>query len=165
MKLGIISDTHDRAERVAQALAEFRRRGVERIVHCGDVTGPRIVQLFDGWTADFVLGNCDWDPGGLERAMTGVGATLHQPFGELELAGRRIAWIHSHDERLFQALEYADHYDYLFYGHTHVAEQHRTGKTLVVNPGALHRARVKQCGVLDTETGIVETVVLTDTYT
>lgn len=160
MKLGIISDTHDRGEWIAIALAEFRRRGADRLIHCGDVTGSETVALFAGWTVDFVLGNCDWDHGTLESTMTRIGAALHRPFGELELSGKRIAWIHSDDIALFRSLENANHYDYLFYGHTHVAEQHRTGDTLVVNPGALHRVRDRQVALVDLATGDVEPITL-----
>jgi hypothetical protein len=160
MKLGIISDTHDRGEWVEVALAEFRRRGADRLIHCGDVTSPKTVALFAGRAVDFVLGNCDWDPGALEQAMTRIDATLHRPFGELELAGRRIAWIHGDDIGLFRSVENANHYDYLFYGHSHVAEQHRTGNTLVVNPGALHRVRDRQIALLDFATGDVEPITL-----
>jgi len=53
-------------------------------------------------------------------------------------------------------------YDYLFYGHTHAAEQHYAGRTLVVNPGALHRVRVKSCLVVDLAAGDLETVTLVD---
>jgi predicted phosphodiesterase len=48
----------------------------------------------------------------------------------------------------------------VFYGHTHQAAEHRTGKTRVINPGALHRARPKTFVVLDLATGEVESVVV-----
>src|SRR4051812_23518331 len=115
MKLGIISDTHDRVERVVTALDLFRSKGVDRLIHCGDVTSAQTVELFQGWTVDFVLGNCDWNPVELESAMKKIGATLHRPFGELDLGSLKIAWIHSDDAQLFQSLENANHWDYLFY--------------------------------------------------
>lgn len=160
MKLGIISDTHDRSEAVARALIEFKARGVARLIHCGDVTGAHTVDLFTGWQVDFVLGNCDWFPDQLEIAIQEIGGTLHRPFGQLELAGQVIAWIHSDDRSLFKSLENADHYDYLFYGHTHVAEHHRTGKTHVINPGALDRVRQRTIGVLDLIENQFESIVL-----
>jgi len=160
MKLGIISDSHDRSEWVEVALAEFRRQGAHRLIHCGDITSPKTIALFAGWDVDFVLGNCDWDPVALESAMSRIGARLHKPFGELDLDGRSVAWLHSDDARLFHSLEHADHYDYLFYGHSHVAEQHRTGRTLVVNAGALHRVRDRTVAVLDCATGEVEPITL-----
>src|SRR5207302_5676089 len=103
---------------------------------------------------------CDWNPPALEKAVNQIGGTLHDRFGELELLDRKIAWIHSDNAALFRALENTDHYDYLFYGHTHEAEQHRTGKTLVCNPGALHRVKVPTCAVLDLATGEIETVTV-----
>jgi predicted phosphodiesterase len=37
------------------------------------------------------------------------------------------------------------------YGHTHQAEQHRVGKTLVLNPGALYRATPHSLALVDLE--------------
>ena len=48
----------------------------------------------------------------------------------------------------------------MFYGHTHVREQHRTGKTLVANPGALFRANPKTCIVLDLATGEIKPIIV-----
>ena len=50
--------------------------------------------------------------------------------------------------------------DYVFYGHTHVREQHRTGRTLVANPGALFRANPKTCIVLDLATGEIKPIIV-----
>lgn len=158
MRIGIVSDTHGRVATVQQALAIFRERDVEILLHCGDIDDVDTVHLFRGWPTHFVFGNCDMDRDALQKAIDGIGATLHERFGQIELAGRHIAWIHGDDKRAFHDLEACDHFEYLFYGHTHQAEQHRTGKTLVVNPGALHRARVKTCIVLDTDVDTVESV-------
>ncbi len=57
-------------------------------------------------------------------------------------------------------LENADFFDYVFYGHTHVREQHRTGRTLVANPGALFRANPKTCIVLDLLTGEIKPIIV-----
>ncbi len=151
MKLGIISDTHDRIDRVHAALELLRHQGADRLIHCGDITRPETVSHFRGWQIDFVLGNCDWQPDELQAAIAAIGGTLHDQFGHLEIMNRAIAWIHSDNAALFQSLEYANHYDYLFYGHTHVAEQHRTGKTLVCNPGALHRVKWPSVMVLEVD--------------
>ena len=57
-------------------------------------------------------------------------------------------------------LEHCDYFDYVFYGHTHVREQHRTGKTLVANPGALFRANPRTCVVLDVTTGELKPIIV-----
>jgi putative phosphoesterase len=156
MRIGIVSDTHSRYGTVEKALALLRQRDVACVLHCGDIEDVATVRLFLGIPTHFVFGNCDHDRTELREAIRVCGATLHEPFGDLELAGRKVAFIHSDDKRLFHDLERSDHFDYLFYGHTHHAEEHRAGKTRVINPGALHRARPKTFVVLDPEKGELE---------
>jgi putative phosphoesterase len=158
MKIGILSDSHGRLGTVTEALAELRDRGIDTLLHCGDIDDPPTVQLFRGFSAHFVFGNCDTDRDELRQAMAEVGATLHEPFGHVELEGANIAFVHGDDAALLRDLERSDAFDFLFYGHTHAAEEHRTGRTRVINPGALHRARVKTFVVLDLKTHAVESV-------
>jgi putative phosphoesterase len=160
MRIGIVSDTHSRYHTVEKVLALLRDRDVEEILHCGDIEDAATVRLFEGVPTHFVFGNCDGDRGELCRAMEETGATLQEPFGNIELSGKKLAWIHGDDQRTFLDIERSGHFDFLFYGHSHHAEQHRTGPTLVVNPGALHRARVKTFVVLDLATSEMESVVV-----
>ena len=162
MKIAVLSDTHGRNETVVRALAELRARGVTTVLHCGDIEDPETISLFRGLTAHFVFGNCDGDRDGLRKAMKQAGATLHENFGHVEIAGRKIAFLHGDDKRLMHDVEQSGAYDFLFYGHTHQAEEHRTGPTRVINPGALHRARPKQFIVLDLPGGEVESVEVAD---
>jgi putative phosphoesterase len=160
MKIGILSDTHGRVGTVHSALAEFRARGVELLIHCGDIDDAGTVRAFAGWNAHFVYGNCDADRIGIRRAIEAIGATLYERFGHLEMAGNQIAWLHGDHADLKADVENAQTYDYLFYGHTHIAEQHLVGKTLVINPGALFRARQKSCMTLDLPGGEMESIVM-----
>jgi uncharacterized protein len=160
MKLAIVSDTHSRYPTVAKALAVLQAQKINRILHCGDIEDSETVFLFQGFTTHFVYGNCDTDRTSLARAIKEIGGTLQEPFGDLEIADRKIAWIHGDNKRLFQDVERSGHFDYLFYGHTHQAEQHCTGPTRVVNPGALHRAKVKTFVILDFDTCSLETVAV-----
>jgi putative phosphoesterase len=159
MRIGIVSDSHGRYETVEKALKILDEKGAELILHCGDIDDAETVWLFPGHT-HFVWGNCDTDRASLRQAIYGIGATLHEPFADLELAGKKIAFVHGDNRRLLEGIEYSGHFDYLFYGHTHVAEEHRTGPTRVINPGALQRARPKTCLVLDLETGETESVLV-----
>src|SRR5262249_44088736 len=143
MKVAILSDTHSRYATVRAALQLARNRGAEVVLHCGDIEDAATVQLFAGVPPHFVFGNCDHDRDGLERAMQETGATSHGDWGCLELGDRKLAWTHGDDKSLFNDLRRSGQFHYLFYGHTHQAEQHESGETLVVNPGALHRARAK----------------------
>jgi putative phosphoesterase len=158
MLIAILSDTHSRYHTVEKALQWLRERDIDFVLHCGDIEDAQTVRLFQGFTTHFVLGNCDLDCEELRQAMQASGATLHDHFGNLELEGCKIAWLHGHDQRLFRDLEQSGYYDFLFYVHSHQSRQHRTGPTLCVNPGALHRARPKTFVVLDLATKELETV-------
>ncbi|HEX4590994.1 MAG TPA: YfcE family phosphodiesterase [Gemmataceae bacterium] len=160
MKIGVLSDSHGRVETVEKALAEFRARGVELVIHCGDIDDAATVEAFAGWNCHFVFGNCDGDRSGIRRKVQSIGGTMHEPFGHLELAGKQIAWLHGDDASLKHDLEISGHYDYLFYGHTHVAERNLVDKTLLVNPGALFRTRQKTCLVIELPSGGMETIVV-----
>jgi putative phosphoesterase len=160
MKIGIISDTHNRYETVRTVLRLLEEYAVHLVLHCGDIEDAETVRQFRGLDMHYVFGNCDDARGELAEAMEECGATLHGQFGHLEAGGRNLGWTHGDDQRILQDLEHSDAFDYVFYGHTHRAEQHRTGKTLVVNPGALHRARPKSFVVLDLADGSLQSVVV-----
>jgi putative phosphoesterase len=160
MRIGIVSDTHSRIATAVRAVSLLRERGVTTVLHCGDIEDSSAIEPFVGLDAHFVFGNCDGERNALRRAITRAGLKLHEPFGDLELEGVRLAFLHGDDGVLFRDVEQSDHFDYLFYGHTHKAEEHRTGKTRVINPGALHRANPKTFLVLDLATGEAESVVV-----
>ena len=140
MLLGIVSDTHGHAEFAREAVRLLESLEAEQVIHCGDIGSPEIVELFRAWPTHYVLGNVDSRSTALENAIESAAGTLHGRFGSLEIDGRRIAFLHGDDERLLSETIAAERYDLVCYGHTHVAEQHRAGSTLVVNPGALYRA-------------------------
>jgi len=160
MKLAILSDTHSRYHTVEKALAILRERGIDCIVHCGDIEDAETVFLFQDFSTHFVNGTCDTERAGIADAIQESGGKLHEPFGDLVIAEQKIAWIHGDNKKLLQDVERSGHFEFLFYGHTHQAEQHRTGRTRVVNPGALHRAKVKTFVILDLATGGLESVVV-----
>ncbi len=160
MRIGIISDTHDRLEIVADAVRLLGEQQVELILHCGDIETPETVALFRPIPTHFVYGNWDKERPKLATAIREIGGHAYESFGALELVGKRIAWVHSHERHQLYELEHCNYFDYVFYGHTHVREQHRTGKTLVANPGALFRANPKTCVVLDLVTGELRPIII-----
>jgi putative phosphoesterase len=160
MRIGILSDTHSRYATVETALALVQNRGIQTLLHCGDIEDAETVWLFHGFTTHFVFGNCDTERASLRHAIHGIGGTLHEPFGSLELEGVRIGFLHGDDKRLMRQVEDDGRHDFLFYGHTHQAREQRTGPTRVINPGALHRARPKTFVVLDLASGALESVTV-----
>ncbi len=159
MRIAIVSDSHGKKETVKHVLEQIDDVGADCILHCGDIDDPDTVYLFPANT-HFVYGNCDHDRNLIRDAAKVVGAEVHEPYGELEVGGKKIAFIHSDDARLFQQLQASDRYDFLFYGHTHVAAEHASGRTRVINPGALHRARPKSFAVLELPSGKLKRLTL-----
>lgn len=159
MRIAVLSDTHSRYSTVEAALALIEERQIDLILHCGDIDDAETVWLFPGNT-HFVFGNCDIDRAALRQAMHGIGATLHEPLGSLDLPGGKVAFVHGDVKQLLDTVEHSGEYDFVFYGHTHHAKEHRTGKTRIINPGALQRARVKTFVVLDLDSGELESVVV-----
>ena len=141
MRIGVISDTHGHLANTQAAVRMLQSLEVEAVLHAGDIGSPEIPPLLSQWPTHFVFGNCDHDPHELRSAIERSGLTCHGRFGDVELAGRRIALLHSDDARLFRQVTLSGEYDLVCYGHTHRAEQHRSGSTLVLNPGALYRAQ------------------------
>ncbi len=153
MRIGIVSDTHDRGEAVSEAVRLLGEAGAELILHCGDIESPATVELFRPIPTYFVFGNWDKERVKLAAAIKAIGGQHNDSFGAIELQGKRIAWVHSHERHQLYQLERSEYFDYVFYGHTHVREQHRTGRTLVANPGALFRANPNTCCMLDVLSG------------
>jgi putative phosphoesterase len=156
MLVGILSDTHDNAASMAAAMALLRQRGCRRIIHCGDVGSPRILDHLAGLDASFVWGNCDWDRPALERHARCLGITCHGAFGEFDLDGAPAALLHGDDHRLKARLLAEQRHAYLLQGHTHLAEDRRIGRVRLINPGALHRANPRTVAILDTASGALE---------
>ncbi len=159
MRLAILSDTHSRHATVARALEVVGSRHVDLILHCGDIDDVMTIELFPSNT-HFVFGNCDADRDELREAIARTGATLHEPFGHLDLTGVFLAFLHGDNAQLLRDLESSAAFRFIFYGHTHVAREHVVGSTRVINPGALYRARPKTFLILDLPTEAMETVVV-----
>lgn len=133
MILGLVSDTHDNVPLCEPVAAFFRDRGAEMVFHLGDVTDPATLDPFEGLPLVVVRGNNDGEP---------WPDTWQQP-----LAGLRVGATHGHHRghlaRLIQEC------DIVLHGHTHRHRAQRDGRALVVNPGALHRATVHTCALLE----------------
>jgi putative phosphoesterase len=151
MLLGVVSDTHGRVASAQAAVRMLESLQVAVVVHCGDIGSTEIPPLFHAWPTHFVRGNVDHDIAALTSAMPASG-TFHDRFADLVIAQRRIAVVHSDDAKRFRAAIDSGLYDLVCYGHTHVAEQHQERQTLVLNPGALHRANPHSLAVVDLET-------------
>ena len=160
MQIGVLSDTHGHVGHCRQAVDLLESLDVQAVLHCGDIGSIAIVELLSAWPAHFVFGNCDADLEELSAAIARAGLTCHGWFADLRLAGRRIAVTHGHLPQPLDQAQRSGEYDLVCYGHTHRAEQHWQGQTLVLNPGALYRARPLSFAVVDLDRLTVERFTL-----
>ncbi len=148
MRIGILSDSHDRHEMVRSAMAIFDRCGVTMIVHCGDVGGVGVFDELVGRRCRFVWGNCDTPDHGIMTYLEAVGipSPTSVPL-RFDIDGKRFCVFHGHEARIGR-MDHLDA-DYVLHGHTHCRRDERIGTTRIINPGALYRAHPTTVAVLD----------------
>ena len=136
--IGVLSDTHSNLPNLKAALAIFRSQHVERLVHCGDLTRPDILEQFKGFKVWLVRGNNDYDHLGLRSEARRLG-NIHYYGVDAQLVfdGHHVAACHGDDESLLGNLSSCGAYAWVFYGHSHRHELVTMGSTKVLNPGAL----------------------------
>ncbi|MBC8206936.1 MAG: metallophosphoesterase family protein [Kiritimatiellaeota bacterium] len=106
MKVGILSDTHGQVDLALSAAREFIFRDIDVVLHCGDIGSEMVLtemaSIFQTLEIPVyaVLGNCDapWD---WDFYPEDIGVKILGRFGEIELAGKKIAMLHSDDEKAF----------------------------------------------------------------
>lgn len=156
MLIGIMSDSHDRVQGTRDALRIFSKRGVELVLHAGDMIGSGNCYAFEalGIPIKLVYGNNDGDRVGLARDFKRVGGEYLGDFGEIEAGGRRVALLHGTEEPLVRAVVASQLYDVVVRGHNHRAGVTRQGSTLLVNPGEVwgHFTGRSSAAMLDTAT-------------
>ncbi len=132
MKIGVISDTHDRLPTFRRAVALFIRLKVDAVLHTGDYIAPFAAKLIAPGvlTAPLycIYGNNDGEREGLKQVLPDlVDGPLH-----IQLNGKKIVMHHFID--WLKPADYADA-DIVVTGHSHhVVNEAKDGK-LFVNPG------------------------------
>lgn len=158
MLIGILSDSHGDHLIVRRAVALFDSLGVEHLIHCGDVCGTNVFDELVGHPCTFVWGNMDDTDPPLLAYLDSVGiAPPNSKPTRLNLGGKSFAVFHGHEHGFRNAID-SMNVDYILHGHTHVVRDERRGKTRIINPGALFRAKPKTVATLDTSTDKLEFV-------
>jgi len=136
MKIGIMSDTHDRLDVVEKAIDLFNREGVKHVLHAGDLVSPFVAPKFARLKAKLhiVWGNNEGDKEFVRVKFGEIDVVPLGNFAALELGGKRIALLHGTHEEIVGALVRSGSFDVVVRGHNHRAEI-KKGSTLLFNPG------------------------------
>jgi putative phosphoesterase len=151
MKLGVISDTHDRVPTFERALSIFRDRGAQAILHAGDFVAPFAAKLLKPDHAPApvycIFGNNDGERAGLLKTLP----QLQDGPLRVELGGRTIVMHHYLDWLSDEDVRGAD---VVISGHDHTVNVEKRGGRLYLNPGECCGWVVGRCSVaiLDTDT-------------
>lgn len=160
MRVGLLSDSHGRAERTERAVDALLAAGADMLIHAGDIETEQVLDCLAGHNAHIVWGNCDWDRAGLERYARDIGIAVHGDAGEVEADGVRIAFTHGHLPAALRTAM-ASGAPYLVHGHTHERRDEVVDGVRIINPGALHRARPFTVAVLAPKSGELRTIEVT----
>jgi len=144
VKVCIVSDSHDRADALAQAVREAKAAGAEAVIHCGDLIGAQTVKpaLAEGLPVHLIHGNNVGDTQALHFQSRRSDGLL-QYYGadaRLELGGRRVFAVHYDDYGY--AMACTGQWDLVCCGHSHRAEARKVanvkgGQSWLVNPGTV----------------------------
>jgi hypothetical protein len=157
-KIGILSDSHGRADTTRAAVAALRARGASLLLHLGDIGSEAVLDELAGLEARIIFGNCD-DARQLARHAARLGLADDSPAGRMTVDGSTIAYMHGH---LAGPIESAlrDEVSFLLHGHTHEVRDERIGPTRIINPGALQRASRYTAALLDPSRDTVQFIVI-----
>jgi len=144
VKICIVSDSHDRAEALAQAVRDASAEGAVAIIHCGDVIGTQTLRaaMRSGLPLHVIHGNNLGDPVALSRFSRESNGTVqyHGADARIELGGRRIFVVHYPEYAYGMAC--TGDWDLVCCGHSHEAgvsqvKNIKGGSTWLVNPGTV----------------------------
>jgi putative phosphoesterase len=150
MRIGVVSDTHNNLKNCQKIVELFNEANVERVVHTGDITQAKTLEVFSHLDAPMwgVFGNNDQERDALVSAITHFGFEFINPPLTLHWAEKRMVVVH---DPLELALVNPDDYDVILHGHTHRQTIEFEGDRLTFNPGecAGMMTGLNTIGVLD----------------
>lgn len=153
MRIGVVSDTHNNLRNVGRIVELFNAAAVDRVIHTGDITQAKTLDVFANLHAPMfgVFGNNDEERDALHAAVHRHGFQFTEPPLELIWHERRILVVH--DPLDFESA-LRSHHDLALHGHTHLQRIEQRGNQLLFNPGecAGHMKGLNAIGILDLDT-------------
>ena len=151
MRIGVVSDTHNNLKNVAKIVELFNEAKVDRVIHTGDITQAKTVDVLGNLNAPMwgVYGNNDQERDTLEAAVARHGFEFCEPPFTAVWAERQLIVVH--DPLEFEG-HLGLHHDMALHGHTHLHRLESWGeRTTIFNPGecAGHMSGYNAVGVVD----------------
>ncbi|MDD1639664.1 MAG: metallophosphoesterase [Methanomicrobiales archaeon] len=165
MRIGILSDTHDRLSMIAKAVAWCNDAKVDLVLHAGDYISPFVIDTLAGLRAPMVgvFGNNDGDREMLlMKCRERKNLEIRGEITEVTAGGQAIALLHGHQKDRLASVVQGGKFAVVVHGHSHRPTVTRDRGTLVVNPGAVSGYLTGRCTValLETDGMTVEIVDL-----
>lgn len=148
MLVGVIADTHDRMDTIGPAVDLFLGRGVEAVIHAGDIVAPFAARKHLAWQGPLyvVYGNNDGERAGLKSVLPQIqdGPLWVNLGGRSILVHHFIDWCDADD---------VARADVVITGHTHEVVNQVSPGRLILNPGECCGWVNGRCtvAILDTE--------------
>lgn len=154
MRIGVVSDTHNNLKNVAKIVELLNEAGVDRVIHTGDVTQAKTLDVFAHLDAPLygVYGNNDEERDTLDAAIRRHDFEFCEPPFITTWHDRQIIVVH--DPLEFDG-HLAEHHELALHGHTHRYRLEDWGdRTTIFNPGecAGHMQGFNAIGVVDLTT-------------
>lgn len=135
MRVGLMSDSHDRVPAIAEFLKQMQGAGIGLVLHAGDFCAPFALDPFEEAHISMagVFGKNDADLESLRaRAGRAIGLELFEAPHSFEIGGRRVLLAHDLADVPDRSIE---SHEIVIHGHLHKQEMKHRGETLIVNPG------------------------------
>ncbi len=150
MKIGVVSDTHNNLKNVQRIVELFNAAGVERVIHTGDITQAKTLDVFASLAMPLygVYGNNDQERDSLLSAVDRHGFEFREPPFVLQWHARSIVVVH---DPLDLDQHLSDDHDLALHGHTHLHRYEQRAEQVIFNPGecAGHLQGFNAIGILD----------------
>jgi len=160
MKIGLISDTHNNFKETIKACEIFKMKNIDLVIHAGDFTSPKIIDLLSDFNCKLVIGNADFDIDLIKTECNNFGFGSVDDVCEFEISGKKIFVTHGNNVSVFREAVASGKYDYIIKGHTHYFENYTKNNTRVINPGSLFSNDEHSIAILDTDKDEVEKVII-----
>lgn len=165
MKVVIVSDVHNNLTNLKKVLDFCAKEKIEKIICCGDLSSNETLDFlndhFDG-EIFYAIGNAEYGQlNGMENISEYKKTKIFQDFGEAEISGKMVAFVHYPIEA--KKLAESGKYDFVFHGHTHKPWTEKINNCEMLNPGNVTGTiYAPTFAIWDTENGKFELIRIHD---